>query len=212
MFEGAPSSVGELSDMRLRESEPAGVLLGVETMAVPLAAVEVVVPAADVDADRWTAFYRAEYPRLVQALTLYTGDRELGAELAQEAMARAWRHWSRIKHYEAPAGWVHRVGINRANSALGRRNERHESPLDARAERTAAPTVDTGTAMAVRAAVARLPRRQRTALVLRYFVDLPIEEVARSMRCRPGTVTALTAQAMANLRAAGLQETEEELR
>src|SRR5687768_11044240 len=154
-------------------------------------------------------FYRAEYPRLVAALTLYCGDRELAAELAQETMARAWRHWSRVGRFDSPAGWVHRVGINLANSAMRRaalrarltKAERHDE---------AASSTDISAAVALREAVAALPRRQRTALVLRYFVDLPHDDVAALMRCRPGTVRALTTQAIANLRkTAGLQDVEE---
>jgi RNA polymerase sigma factor (sigma-70 family) len=58
--------------------------------------------------------------------------------------------------------------------------------------------------LAVRAAVSALPRRQRTALVLRYFRDLTVEQAAHEMGCRPGTVKALTSQAIAGLRRAGL--------
>jgi RNA polymerase sigma factor (sigma-70 family) len=58
--------------------------------------------------------------------------------------------------------------------------------------------------------VARLPRRQRAALVLRYFADLPVADVADLMGCSQGTVKALTHQAIAALRArGGLVELEE---
>ena len=66
-------------------------------------------------------------------------------------------------------------------------------------------------AVAVRGAVAALPQRQREAVVARYFADLSIAETAKAMRCAPGTVQALTPQAIANLRRAGLDiDTEEE--
>lgn len=147
-------------------------------------------------------FYAAQYPRLVGALSLYCGDRDLAAELAQEAMARACRHWPRVRHFESPAGWVHRVGINLANNAL--RGARLRRRTVSFTPEHAAD--DPGTAMAVRAAVAGLPRRQRTALVLRYFVDLSVDDVAGLMRCSPGTVKALTSQAIAKLRAHGALE------
>jgi RNA polymerase sigma-70 factor (ECF subfamily) len=153
--------------------------------------------------DSLSAFYQAEYPRLVGALTLYCGDRELATELAQEAMARAWRLWPRVRKFNSPAGWVHRVGINLANSAYRRAivRRRFQDAHPAGDEGVAAP--DIGTALALRAAVAALPQRQRTALVLRYFVDLPVDQVADIMRCRPGTVRALTTQAINSLRATG---------
>jgi RNA polymerase sigma factor (sigma-70 family) len=53
----------------------------------------------------------------------------------------------------------------------------------------------------VRAAILELPPRQRQAVVLRYHADLTVEDTAAVMRCAPGTVKALTSQALANLRA-----------
>ena len=65
-------------------------------------------------------FFRAAYPRLLSALTLYTGDRDLAAELAQEALAlaRAHRRWPSVSAMDSPGGWAHRVAINLANSSL----------------------------------------------------------------------------------------------
>jgi RNA polymerase sigma factor (sigma-70 family) len=60
--------------------------------------------------------------------------------------------------------------------------------------------VDASTSDAVRAAVRRLPRRQREAVIHRFFLGLTVEETAASMRCAPGTVTALTHQALTRLR------------
>jgi DNA-directed RNA polymerase specialized sigma24 family protein len=150
-------------------------------------------------------FYAAEFPRLTGALSLYCGDRDLAVELAQDAMAQACRHWHRVRHFESPGAWVHRVGINLANSALRRALLRKKVVSSA-----PAGPADPGTALAVRAAVARLPRRQRAAVVLRYFVDLPVDEVARLMKCSPGTVKALTSQGIANLRRSGALADDEE--
>lgn len=55
----------------------------------------------------------------------------------------------------------------------------------------------------MREAVAALPPRQRVAVVLRYFADCDIAATAEVMGCRPGTVRALTAQALERLRGAG---------
>ena len=56
----------------------------------------------------------------------------------------------------------------------------------------------------------RLPTRERTALVLRYFGDLSVREVAEIMRCPEGTVKTLTRRAIASLRDAGLMDGERE--
>ena len=53
---------------------------------------------------------------------------------------------------------------------------------------------------AVRAALAALPPRQRTAVVLRYFLDLDVYDTARRMECGEGTVKKLTQRALLALR------------
>lgn len=138
------------------------------------------------------------------ALTLYCADRHLAEELAQEALARACRSWSRVSVMSAPGAWVHRVAINLANRHFRRRR----LVLGAARRRNAGmPEAhdddDVATAVAVRAAVAALPVRQRTALVLRYYSDLPVAEVAVVMGCAEGTVRAWTFKAIRALRAHG---------
>jgi RNA polymerase sigma factor (sigma-70 family) len=61
-------------------------------------------------------------------------------------------------------------------------------------------TSNTADAIAVRAAVAALPERQRAAVVLRYFADLPVSAVAEILSCAHGTVRSLTSQAIERLR------------
>jgi RNA polymerase sigma factor (sigma-70 family) len=63
--------------------------------------------------------------------------------------------------------------------------------------------------VAVRAAVAALPPRQRAAIVLRYFADLSVRVTAAVMGCAEGTVKALTSKAISALRARGLVDDEE---
>lgn len=59
---------------------------------------------------------------------------------------------------------------------------------------------DAADVVAIRTAVAALPRRQRTALTLRYFAGLSVTETAADMRCAEGTVKSLCSQAIAGLR------------
>jgi RNA polymerase sigma-70 factor (sigma-E family) len=145
-----------------------------------------------------SAFCRELHPRLVGALALHCGDRDVAAELAQETLARVWEKWSTVERHEAPEAWAFRVAFNLAASRYRRR------AAERRAHgRLGAPEVhepDADDALAVRAAVASLPPRQRAALVLRYFADLSVERTAEVLGCRPGTVKSLTSQAIASLR------------
>jgi RNA polymerase sigma-70 factor (sigma-E family) len=154
---------------------------------------------------RWdselSAFCEDEHPRLVGALSLYCGDRGVAEELAQDALARACRDWRRVRRLEAPGAWAHRVAINLANSYFRRRAaERRAKRRLGDRERTQAPELDPATAITIRTAVASLPRRQRTALVLRYYADLSVRDVAEALGCPEGTVKTLTSKAIASLR------------
>ena len=150
----------------------------------------------------FAAFCVEEHPRLVGALSLYCGDRALAEELAQDALSRACRDWKKVRRLEAPGAWTHRVAINLANSyfrraAAGARAKRR---LQEEGRTNAGPDPDRAAAMDIRSAVASLPRRQRTALVLRYYVDLPVRDVAAAMECPEGTVKTLTSKAIESLR------------
>lgn len=146
------------------------------------------------------AFCRGEYPQLVRALSLYVGDADVAEELAQEALLRACRQWSRVSRLESPGGWTWRVATNLANSHFRRRRAAR------RALQRLGPTGQTHTdpdgadAIAVRQAVAALPERQRTALVLRHVLDLSAPETAQRMGITPDAVRSLTKRATAALR------------
>jgi RNA polymerase sigma factor (sigma-70 family) len=137
-------------------------------------------------------------PRLVGALALHCGDRGVAEELAQEALARAWERWAVVQQARDPAAWCYRVAFNLAASWFRRR------AAEARARQRSLPAApalpDHAKALAVRRAVAALPPRRRTALLLRYYLDLSVADTAEVMGCRPGTVKALCAQAGAALR------------
>ncbi|HZB42618.1 MAG TPA: sigma factor, partial [Ilumatobacter sp.] len=58
------------------------------------------------------ALFADHYARLVRALTLVAGDREVAADAVQEAFVRAHLRWRKIGRYDDPIGWVRRVAIN----------------------------------------------------------------------------------------------------
>jgi len=145
-------------------------------------------------------FCRRVQPRLIGALTLYCGDRLLAEELAQDTLVRVLDRWETVQAMAAPEAWAHRVAINLANSAFRRRGAERRARQRAQAAAQVPPGVEDHDArLMVRRAVATLPERQRQVVVLRYIADLPIEEVARLMRCAPGTVKSLTNRAVTAL-------------
>lgn len=159
-------------------------------------------PAGDL-----AGFCRREYPRLVGALAYYTGDPDLAEELAQDALVQACRHWDRVAGLDAPGAWVHRVGVNLAKSRFrrGAAKRRAEGRISS-GEQHYDP--DSAVAVALRAAIAGLPGAMKTVIVLRYYADLSVREVADHLRAPENTVKTLTRRAIERLRAAGLGDLE----
>lgn len=151
--------------------------------------------------DELEAFCRSEYTPLVGLLGLYCGDVHLAEELAQEALARACRDWRRVRAMDRPAAWLRRVAINLARSrfrrllAERRANERLHNRSDVTHH-----DPDTAHNLAVREAIAGLPHRQKTVLILLYFGDMTMAQVADVLDCPEGTVKSLAHRAIDRLR------------
>ncbi len=122
------------------------------------------------------------------------GSREDARDIAQEAMARAYTRWPKVR--DSAGGWVAKVTTNLALDQLRRRNRRAPDPIGV--------TTDTAGVAAQRAdlvaALRRLPRRQRDVVVLRYLADLPEAEVAATLGCSVGTVKQHAHRGLAALR------------
>jgi RNA polymerase sigma factor (sigma-70 family) len=165
--------------------------------------VERLFPVAPADL---TAFCEAEWPRLVGALSLYTGDAALAEELAQEAIARACSHWRRVRMMDAPGAWLHRVARNLAHSHA--RRARIGSRAHERARASESTPMEVDDAVALRLVIAGLPERERDAIVLRFYVGHSVRETAAMLGCPEGTVKTLTHRAIGRLRAAGIVDVE----
>ena len=139
------------------------------------------------------AFYAWHYAPVCRGLTLALHDPQLAEEAAQEAFIRAYVSWRRVERMESPAGWVYVVAVRVAS----RRRRTAASPrTEARADELAESVV---VRESVREAIDQLPERQRLAVVLRYFGDLSLAEIAAAMGCAVGTVKSTLHSALARL-------------
>jgi RNA polymerase sigma factor (sigma-70 family) len=154
----------------------------------------------DVSNEEFIAFCAELHPRLVGALKLYCGEPAVAEELAQEALAIAFRDWSKVRQLDDRASWVFRVGFNLCNSYFRRRAAERRANARARQSSAAVPAAEPEDAIALRRSVARLPRRQKAAVVLRFLADYSIAETARVMDCPEATVKTLTRRGLAALR------------
>jgi RNA polymerase sigma factor (sigma-70 family) len=149
--------------------------------------------------DEVIAFCRLEHPRLVGLLSLYCGRPDVAEELAQEAVAVALSRWKDVESATSPSAWISRVAINLANSHFRRKAAERRAQQRLLQTPAETQTEDLDVREAVRAAVSRLPRRQRAALVLRFYADMTVAQAADAMGCSEGTVKALTHQGVSNL-------------
>jgi len=125
-----------------------------------------------------------------------TADRELAAEVTDEAFARALQHWDRVSVMAEPDAWVYRVAVNVARR-MGRRRALERSLLiRAVSHRVAEPRDDVD----MSEMLAPLTERQRLAVVLRYVADLPERTIAEVMGVARGTVASTLADARRVLR------------
>jgi RNA polymerase sigma factor (sigma-70 family) len=155
------------------------------------------------------SFGRGVQARLVGSLTLFCGNRIVAEEIAQEALARAIDRWARVGRMVSPEAWTYKTAFNLARSWASRRAAERRATQRLAAARPPEPP-DTAVAVAVRAAVAALPPRQRAAIVARFYAGLSVSESADALGCAEGTVKALVHKAIANLRGAGLIDDQEE--
>lgn len=140
-----------------------------------------------------------QYPRLVGTLTLYTGDPCLAEELAQESLARALARWDRVQGAAVPGAYVHRIAMNMANSHFRRRRAAARA-LTRHGPGQSHHDPDGADAVAVREAIASLPRRQRQIVVLRFHSQLTLREVAETLGMTEGAAKALNHRATQTLR------------
>jgi RNA polymerase sigma-70 factor (ECF subfamily) len=136
------------------------------------------------------------YPRLVAAVALIVGSRPAAEDAVQEALARAWEREERGLAIDSLEAWVTTVSLNLGRSAL----RRIKAERRAR-ERLAVPSSDppSGDRTDVVRALRTLPRRQREATVLRYYLGLDVAEIARVLGIREGTAKTTLFRARAAL-------------
>jgi len=144
------------------------------------------------DREAFAAFYRSDYPNVARALSYTLGDVDLGREATDEAMARAYAHWTKIRDYDSPAGWVYRVGLNWAYST--RRRLMRTLALVDRVHHEP-PVSDPAIADALR----KLDVKLRAVVVCRLLLDWSVDETADALRIKPGTVKSRLHRALASL-------------
>ncbi len=143
----------------------------------------------------YSVFFGREFPRVVRSVYLIIRDSGRAEELSQEAFIQLFRHWKKVSAYERPEAWVRRVAIRLATRHA--RRERTRSELE---RQTVAPQSDADGRFDVLEALRELSMKQRAAIVLHYYEDRPVDEVAEILDCSENTVKSHLHRGRASLR------------
>ena len=145
--------------------------------------------------------YVRSAPGGIRLAYLLTGDRAVAEDLVQEAFVRFVGRLRFLRDPDAFEPSLRRPIVNLSKNHFRRRAgeraflERESRRIEAVSNDPAGATYDS-----LRSALLRVPLRQRTALALRYFEDLPDATIAELLRCRPATVRSLVARGLETLR------------
>jgi RNA polymerase sigma-70 factor (sigma-E family) len=150
----------------------------------------------------YVEFARAKLPWLRRLAYALTQDAHTADDIVQATLTKLYLHWRTIRIADNLNGYV-RIMLVRTYLA-DRRLAWHRVALRERVLDPPVPAgypgLDQAAALDLRAALRRLPPRQRATLVLRYYCDLSVEDTARALNCSTGTVKSQSARAFTTLR------------
>ncbi|MFF1906976.1 SigE family RNA polymerase sigma factor [Kitasatospora sp. NPDC058218] len=152
--------------------------------------------SAGTGSDPFDEFVSARYQSLLGGAFLITGDVHDARDLLHDALARVYPRRGVIRDPGAAEGYV-RMTMVRTHVSRWRRTRREV--LTPFLPDTPAPAVDARDER-LEVALRTLPPRQRAAVVLRYYVDLPVARVAEELGCSQATAKTHLARAMRALR------------
>ena len=135
----------------------------------------------------------------------FAGNHEDASDLAQDVFIRAFRGLHSFKGHSAFSTWLYRIAVNVCLNRAASRAPKTAGldvadQIDHRVERADTRLLRGERAAEVRAAIARLPKKQRAALILRMYHELPHDQIAEIVGSSVGAVKANFFHALANLK------------
>ncbi|MBB4912982.1 SigE family RNA polymerase sigma factor [Streptosporangium saharense] len=149
--------------------------------------------------DGFREFVLARQQALTRTAYLLTGDAHLAEDLLQSTLVNVAKQWPRLSVDGNPEAYTRRALMNQYIS--WRRRLRREWPSASPPEHGVSHDEETLDRIVLRQVLARLTRKQRAVLVLRFWEDLTEAQTAEALGCSVGTVKSQTHRALARLRA-----------
>jgi RNA polymerase sigma-70 factor (sigma-E family) len=157
-----------------------------------------------------TDLYAAHWHSLVRLSWLLVRDQQLAEETVQDAFVAMHSRWSQLRNQDMALAYLRRCVVNSSRSVLRHRKVEDRYLSAETSARTAhgttsEPSAETralehATGARLVAALARLPRRQREVLTLRYFLDLSEAQIANALTISTGSVKAHAHRGLVALR------------
>ena len=144
--------------------------------------------------------YRANAQRVGRLAYFLVGDRELAQDLVQEAFLKVFARWGNLREPQSFAAYLNRTIVNLANKTHRRRGIERRYLEQQPGREAVAPERDYETADELWQQLQLLPKRQRTAVVLRYYEDLTDYQAAQAMGCSETAIASLVQRALGTLR------------
>ena len=148
------------------------------------------------------ALYRLHAAEALRLGYLLTGDRALAEDLVQDAFVKVLGRFHDLRNRDAFWWYLRRTIVNLTKNTWRRRSVERAHQADALPEMRDVEAADGAVVerMVVLRTLRSLPDRQRTAIVLRFYEDLPEGDIASIMRCPAGTVRSLISRGVATMR------------
>lgn len=143
--------------------------------------------------------FNAHYPRLTGWCRRLVDDDEAAHEIAAEAFTRLWSRWSRV---DDPCGYLYVTATNLVRNHWRKRDRERRAMTRVFSAARTSDNTDTPADVDLRSLVQSLPERLRTPVLLHYYADYPIRDVATLLDRKEGSVKSDLHQARARLRLA----------
>jgi len=150
--------------------------------------------------DEFSAYVAARARLLRRSAYLLCGDWHRAEDLTQSALTKVYLAWSRVRRADNVDAYVRQVLVRTYLDEQRRRWRSEQLSGETLDGLRPDPAAASDQRLDLLRALATLPPRQRAAVVLRCWEDLPITEVARALDCSEGTVKSQTSRGLAALR------------
>lgn len=157
------------------------------------------------DHDAFSVLVRASYPRLHGVARLILRDSERAQDAVQEALVQAWRHVRALRDADAWDAWLHRLTVHACYRMARQVRRRSQVELHVMPDLDSAGPFDLSTSVVDRdqlgQVLGRVPIDQRTVMVLHFYVDMTLAEVANVLEIPIGTAKSRLHRGLETVRA-----------